>query len=193
MSTWQQKRNEFNMRYDVAQTVSGETIRLDRMNQLIKDVSTELSTASARDLSGAGALKQSIAELERTKEAKMADVETARLRKDLLKERDAAIARHALFFMDNPLRRNTIPIMWAISFAFIAVGVLIFKQMIPIQYSGGESIDGYGFVDSIMSFAYDPRVWMGISLAAVIVIIFLVLKIVGVFGGSETKPKQVVA
>lgn len=193
MSTWQQKRNEFNIQYNEVQTVSGETIRLDQMNQLIAEVTAELSTASARDLSGAGALKQSIVELERIKAAKMADVETARLRKDLLKEKDAAITRHALFFMDKPLRRNTIPIMWAISFAFIAVGVLIFKQMIPIQYSGGASMDGYGFIDSIMSFAYDPRVWMGISLAAVIVIIFLVLKIVGVFGGSETKPKQVVA
>lgn len=166
------------------------------MKVLIGDIRSALATTATEDLSGVGALTAEIASLESDKATLSTDAETAKLRKDLLKERDVAITRHALFFMDKPMRRNTIPIMWAISVAFIAVGVLVFKNMIPIQITGtGAGTDlSYGsasFLDSIMAFIYDPRVWMGITAAAVVVIIFLVLKILGVFGG-EKRPKQVV-
>ncbi len=156
--------------------------------QLNKDIETSILEISKNYDSGSllkdnGNLQQDIIRLEKEKVEANNDADTAKLRDNLLKERDTAITKHQLFFLNRPVKSAAIPFLWGLSILFIAAAILVFKQLFP----------GIGVIQgdySIFNIFVDPRIWMILTIAAVIVIIFLVLKIVGVFD-PKNKPKPV--
>lgn len=172
-NTIKAKKNEFtNLNNDIRTTITQITKEYDTGNLLKNN----------------GDLQQDIMRLEKQKVESSNDVETANLRDKLLKERDTAITRHQLFFLDRPVRGTSIPILWSLSVLFIATAVIVFKQLFPgLGLHAAEEV-GIGYF--LQSFFMDSRIWIALSVAAIIVIIFLVMKILGVFGPKH-KPKAV--
>lgn len=160
----------------------------DAFLQLNKDIETAILNISKNYDSGSllkdnGNLQQDIIRLEKEKVEANNDAATANLRDNLLKERDTAITKHQLFFLNRPVKSSAIPFLWGLSILFAAVAIIVFKQLFP---NIGVSTEYY----SPFSIFMDPRIWMILTIAAVIVIVFLVLKIVGVFD-PKNKPKPV--
>ena len=157
----------------------------DNLNKDIRTTITQITKEydTGSMLKTNGDLQQDIIRLEKQKVESNNDAATANLRDTLLKERDTAITKHQLFFLDRPVRSSSIPILWGLSILFVAAAIIVFKQLFPTISTSGTEF-------SAMNFFMDPRIWMALSIAAVIVIIFLVMKIVGVFGPKH-KPKPV--
>jgi hypothetical protein len=171
---------------DKIQAKKRDFIKLNQdLGNAIKDMSHSYDTGDL--LLENGRLQQEIQVLEKEKSEVGVDVATAELRDKVLKERDTAINRHQLFFLNNPISSRAIPFIWAFSFLFVAVGVLVFKQMFPGAAAGVEGVAETSIAESIMHFFSDGRVLISIGVAAIIVIIFLVMKILGVF--DKNKPK----
>lgn len=146
----------------------------------IKDMSTNYD--SGQLLLDNGRLQQEIQTLEKQKAEAATDAEAAALRDEVLKERDTAVNQHQIFFLDRPVRRNSIPFLWAIGFLFVAAGLLVFKQILPITAVEGAGMGaGAAILYSLQGTLADPRVWMTLVGAAVITIIVLSLKVAGVF------------
>jgi hypothetical protein len=164
----QAKKNDFNtLNNNIRTTITQITAEYDTGNLL----------------KGNGNLQQDIIRLEKEKVEANNDADTAKLRDNLLKERDTAITKHQLFFLNRPVRSSAIPFLWGLSILFIAAAIIVFKQLFP----------GIGVMQgdySALNIFVDPRIWMILTIAAAIVIIFLVLKIVGVFD-PKNKPKPV--
>ena len=147
----------------------------------IKDMSTNYD--SGQLLLDNGRLQQEIQALEKQKAEAATDAEAAALRDEVLKERDTAVNQHQIFFLDRPVRRSSIPFLWAIGFLFVAAGLLVFKQMLPIEGAGVGMAASLptAILYSLQGVLADPRVWMTLVGAAVITIIVLSLKVAGVF------------
>jgi len=174
--------------FDKIQSKKRDFIKLNEdLGNSIKDMSQSYDTGAL--LLENGRLQQEIQVLEKEKIEVGVDVASAELRDKVLKQRDTAINRHQLFFLSNPVSSRAIPFIWAFSFMFIAVGVLVFGKMFP--GAGAGEAAGEGLVESVMHIFQDSRVWMAIAGAAIIVIIFLVMKILGVF--DKQKPKAAVS
>jgi len=163
------KKKEFiNLNKDIQKTINKNTKDFDTGNLLKQN----------------GKLQQDIIRLEKEKLDATNDAATANLRDSLLKERDTAITKHQLFFLNRPVRSSAIPILWGLSILFVAAAIVVFKQLFP----GVPAMPDTQL--SLLEFFMDSRIWMTLTAAAVIVIIFLVLKIVGVFD-PKNKPKPV--
>lgn len=146
----------------------------------IKDMSTNYD--SGQLLLDNGRLQQEIQALEKQKTEVATDAEAAALRDEVLKERNTAVNQHQIFFLDRPVRRSSIPFLWAIGFLFVAAGLLVFKQMLPIAAVEGAGIGGAAAIlYSLQGVLADPRVWMTLVGAAILTIIVLSLKVAGVF------------
>lgn len=171
--------------FDKIQSKKRDFIKLNEdLGNSIKDMSQSYDTGAL--LLENGRLQQEIQVLEKEKTEVGVDVASAELRDKVLKQRDTAINRHQLFFLSNPVGSRAIPFIWAFSFLFIAVGILIFSKMFP-GAGLAEATTGESLVESVMNIFQDGRVWMAIAGAAIIVIIFLVMKILGIF--DKQKPK----
>ena len=68
---------------------------------------------------------------------------------------------------------------------FIGVGLVIFKMTMPAVAVGATVATQGSFMESVMGFFMDKRILISLLIAALIVIIFLALKIAGVFGKSN--------
>lgn len=146
----------------------------------IKDMSTNYD--SGQLLLDNGRLQQEIQALEKQKTEVATDAEAAALRDEVLKERNTAVNQHQIFFLDRPVRRSSIPFLWAIGFLFIAAGLLVFKQMLPIAAVEGAGMGGAAAIlYSLQGVLADPRIWMTLVGAAILTIIVLSLKVAGVF------------
>lgn len=167
-------------------SIKGKKAEFDNLNKDIRTTITGITTEydTGNMLKTNGDLQQDIMRLEKQKVEANNDASTAKLRDTLLKKRDTAVTRHQLFFLDRPVRSSSIPILWGLSILFVAAAIIVFKQLFP----GVPTVPGNEF--SLIYFFMDPRIWMALTAAAVIVIIFLVLKIVGVFGPKH-RPKPV--
>lgn len=167
-------------------TIKAKKAEFDNLNKeirtTIKQITSDYDTGSM--LKTNGDLQQDIIRLEKQKVESNNDAETANLRDKLLKERNTAVTRHQLFFLDRPVKTSSIPILWGLSILFVAAAIIVFKQLFP------EVSAAPGSEFSIVHFFMDPRIWMALTTAAVIVIIFLVMKILGVFG-PKYRPKPV--
>jgi hypothetical protein len=162
------KKQEFdNLNKDIRTTITGITKEYDTGSMLKTN----------------GDLQQDIIRLEKQKVESNNDASTANLRDKLIKERDTAVTRHQLFFLDRPVKSSSIPILWGLSILFVAAAIIVFKQLFPAVAAPGTEF-------SLVYFFMDPRIWIALTAAAAIVIIFLVLKIVGVFGPKH-RPKPV--
>lgn len=177
--------NKAKSRFDKVNGKLNDLITLNKnIGDKLREISTQNDTGSL--LTTNGQIQSEIRELEKKNAELKADAETAMLRDELVKDRNTAVNRHQLFFLNKPLNKSSIPFLWGLSILFVGIGVLIFKEMFPI---GFVVTPGTGF--NLISFITDPRVLIAITLASIIVIIFLVMKILGIFD-SKNKPKVVV-
>ena len=106
------------------------------------------------------------------------DVESAVARDELLRSRETDVNAHKLFLLDRPVRKAMIPYLWVLSLFLVGIAILIFKQLSPTILM----VDLPTFFTLVGQFFQDPTVLISLLVAALITILFLALKIAGVFG-----------
>jgi hypothetical protein len=126
-----------------------------------------------------GQIQQEIIGLQKRLEDSKVDAESANLRDSLLRNRERDVSTRQLYLLDRPVKKSAIPVFWVLSILFTAVGLYIFKQLIPIPTTAPGT--GTSIFDGVLSFFKDARVWMSLTGASIIVIIVLAIKVAGVF------------
>lgn len=167
--------------YDQINTKKNGFVKLnDDILQALKKVAMEKD--SGKLLSESGQLQQKIAHLEKQKTVSKEDAETAKEREESLRFRDKNTTSHSLFLIKNPVPRSYIPYLWAISVLFVSIGVLVFKESFPpIPAIGTIGLSSSSLIGSpVIDFLKDRRIWMALSAAFAIVIVFLSLKVANV-------------
>lgn len=150
---------------------------LNDINNHLKEKATDSNLSGS--LSSNGALMQDIQNLEKTNEQLKVDVETALARDELLRSRNTKRDSHSLFLLDRPIRKPVIPYLWVLSILFIGLGLIMIKMTMPQL---DLPMDSAGYLYATMTdFISNRAVLVSIIVAAIIVIIFLSLKIAGVF------------
>jgi hypothetical protein len=129
-----------------------------------------------------GELQKQINRLNEIKNEMRVDVESAVARDELLRSRNTNITRHELFILDRPVRKGLIPYLWVISVLFIGVGLVIFRMTMPSLGLGTAVAANATVQSSVMDFFSNKFVLISLLVSALIVILFLSLKIAGVFG-----------
>jgi hypothetical protein len=129
-----------------------------------------------------GELQKQINRLEKIQGELKVDVESAVARDQLLRSRNTNISRHDLFILDRPVRRGLIPYLWALSILFIGIGLVILKMTAPTIVIGAANVGGTSVGSMILEFITNKTVLISLLVSALIVILFLSLKIAGVFG-----------
>jgi hypothetical protein len=129
-------------------------------------------------LTDSGELQITINRLETIQKDMKVDVESSIARDKLLRSRDTDISRHQLFILDRPVRKGLIPYLWVISVLFIGIGLIILKSTFPVAANSTN----ISVLSMIMEFLTNKIVFSSLLGSALIVIIFLSLKIAGVFG-----------
>jgi hypothetical protein len=176
--------------YNNIQTLSARINQQKQaFSQLNQDIANTIQTlGSDHDLGlllmENGVLQQTIIALEKQYDTVAQDEKAAISRDELLRGRDTHVTKHQLFFLGRPLRPSSIPILWALSVLFVGIGVLVLQVLFPfssqvltMSAEGG----GEGIVVSLLAFFGNPWVWGSLFGAALIVILFLSLKIAGYF------------
>ena len=125
-----------------------------------------------------GELQNKIKQLRQVQSNIKVDVETAVARDELLRSRNKDINSHQLFLFDRPVRRGMVPYLWTISVLLIGLGILILRMMAP-NLPPFSLFDIYNL---IMTQYLTSNVLLMLLAACLITIIFLSLKIGGVFG-----------
>lgn len=180
---------------------SNNNADLNRINDLINkaelikkqfiDLNDDIMTVIKQDSDDAdisgilaenGELQSHIKQLEKIKDEMKVDVDSAIARDTLLRSKKTDISRHNLFLLDRPVRKGLIPYLWILSILFIGIGLIIFKMTLPVIAVGASAVNSTGGLSVISGFFMDKRVLISILVAALIVILFLSLKIAGVFG-----------
>jgi hypothetical protein len=136
-------------------------------------------------LSENGELQKQVNRLEKIQTEMKIDVESAIARDKLLRSRDTDVTSHQLFILDRPVRRGIIPYLWVLSILFIGIGLVIFKMTAPTLgfAATGVSVNGSASIMSmIVEFITNKVVLGSLLISSIIVILFLSLKIAGVFG-----------
>jgi hypothetical protein len=160
------------------------------LQTLINDVSRAVSTLSKSADTGSllqenGKLQQEILHLEKQLKNTESDVETSIERDRLLRSGQSDITPKQLFLLGKPIRKQSIPWLWALSILFVAFGMLIFKQTRPdFVFSLGMATQGiqqnYSITSGVLDIIKDVRIWITLSISAIIVIIALALKITNI-------------
>jgi hypothetical protein len=164
-------------------TQRAENIK-ERYSSLNDDILMYLrNNAKDTDMSGLltenGELQKQINRLEKIQEEIKVDVESSITRDKLLRSRDTDVTRHQLFILDRPIRKGLIPYLWIISVLFIGIGLVILKMSMP---SLGTDVGSSSVLYMVMEFITNKIVLGSLLLSALIVILFLSLKVAGVFG-----------
>lgn len=133
-------------------------------------------------LSENGELQKHINRLEKLQNEMKIDVESAIARDKLLRSRNTEVTSHQLFILGRPIKKNLIPYLWVLSILFIGVGLVIFKMTAPSFGVVGNSDVGGSVLAMVIQFVTSKVVLVSLLVAALIVILFLSLKIAGVFG-----------
>ena len=168
-------------------TQRAESIK-DRYATLNDDILMYLrNNAKDTDMAGLltenGELQKKINNLEKVQDEMKVDVESAIARDKLLRSRNTDVTSHQLFILGRPVKKNLIPYLWVLSVLFIGVGLVIFKMTAPNLGLGGSTNGGEGsFMTTVIGFVTNKIVLGSLLSAALIVILFLSLKIGGVFG-----------
>lgn len=130
-----------------------------------------------------GELQKHIHRLEKVLEEMKVDVESAVARDELLRSRNTDITPHKLFLLDRPVRKGLVPYIWALSILFIGVGLVIFRMTMPTFISTSTNATTAMTLPGMFLAFFANKIVLGSLLsAALIVILFLSLKIAGVFG-----------
>jgi hypothetical protein len=159
----------------------------DRYYRLNEDIITFLGgQAKDNNLAGLltenGELQKQINRLNKITDEIKIDVESAIARDEILRSRDTDISRHNLFLLDRPVRRGMIPYLWAISILFIGIGIIIFNNYIPSFTLSTNVTNQIPFTDLLYNFISNKMVIFSLIGALLLVILFLSLKIAGIFG-----------
>jgi hypothetical protein len=135
-------------------------------------------------LSENGELQKQINKLEKITSEMKVDVESAVARDELLRTRNTDITTHKLFVLGRPVRRGLVPYLWVLGVLFIGVGLVIFRSTLPSVNLGGiqNGSEGSSVILMIRDFLTNRIVLGSLLGSALIVILFLSLKIGGVFG-----------
>jgi len=192
-----EQRSIFQSRFDGLNQMDtkGDATKINQLNaqyrQLNDDIQDYLTKkAQSKNLSGLltenGEVQKQIQQLLKVQDQLKVDVESALAREDLLRSRDTKVTSHQLFIMDRPVRKGMIPYLWLIAVLFVGVGLVIFKMMAPVipedilgRNEFGNPYSIFGLLSSLIG---NKSVLSSLLGAAIIVIIFLSLKIAGVFG-----------
>lgn len=150
---------------------------LTDINNYLKEKATNSNLSGS--LSSNDGLMGHIQNLEKRNEHLKVDVETALARDELLRSRNTKRDSHSLFLLDRPIRKPVIPYLWVLSVLFIGLGLIMIKMTMP-QLDLPMDFAGYLYAVTI-NFISNRAVLLSIIAAAIIVIIFLSLKIAGVF------------
>lgn len=138
--------------------------------------------AKDNDLAGLlrenGELQKQINRLEKLQDDMKIDVSSAVARDKLLRSRNTDVTRHQLFILDRPVRKGLVPYLWVLGVLFIGVGLVIFKMTMPSL----TAPDNSSFLQMTTEFFTSRGVLTSLLVSALIVILFLSLKIAGVFG-----------
>jgi len=192
-----EQRSIFQGRFDALNQTDtqGDAQKIKQLNaqyqQLNNDILAYLTTkAQNNNLSGLltenGELQKQIQHLTKVQDQMKVDVESAVAREDLLRSRNAKITPHHLFLMDRPVRKGMIPYLWVIAILFIGVGLVIFKMTAPVLSENMLGRNEYGnpyTLFGLLGSMLGSKAVLGSLLgAAIVVIIFLSLRIAGVFG-----------
>jgi len=129
-----------------------------------------------------GELQKQINRLEKIQAEMKIDVESSIARDKLLRSRDTDITPHQLFILDRPLRKGLIPYLWVISVLFIGIGIVLFKMTMPSLQLDMSTTSTTSIYYIIMEFITNKVVIGSLISSALIVILFLSLKVAGVFG-----------
>lgn len=130
-----------------------------------------------------GELQKQITRLEKIQNEMKIEVDSAIARDKLLRSRNTDVTKHQLFLLNRPIRQGLIPYLWVLSILFIGVGLVIFKMTMPSLGLGGVSTNGQeSILSMIIQFITNKVVLGSLLISAIIVIIFLSLKVAGVFG-----------
>ena len=135
-------------------------------------------------LTETGVLQKEINGLQRIQEEIKTDVESAVARDELLRSRDTNLNTHQLFLLDRPVRRNMIPYLWVLSIVFVGVALVLLRMMQPMSPLSNSNITyaTMSFWEMLTSFFTNNLTWIAIVAACMVVILFLGLKVGGVFG-----------
>jgi hypothetical protein len=154
-------------------------------DDILKFVSKEAKQNNMSDLlTKTGTLQREINGLQRIQEEIKTDVESAVARDELLRSRDTDLTTHQLFILDRPVRRNMIPYLWVLSIVFVGVGLILLRLMQPVLRITNEEMAALSlsFWYQLTSFFTNNVTWIAIVGACMVVILFLGLKVGGVFG-----------
>jgi len=159
----------------------------DRYAKLNDDILIYLrNNAKDTDMAGLlsenGELQKQINRLEKIQTEMRIDVESAIARDNLLRSRNTDVTSHQLFILGRPIKRNLIPYLWVISVLFIGVGLVIFKMTAPSLGGVGNSEATGSVLAMVTEFVTSKAVLSSLLISALIVILFLSLKVAGVFG-----------
>ncbi len=202
--SWMGKRTQVKERMDAWAQESLDAMNADQLTQRKRQYQQEVSSltnalksqTNTYNVSGKlqqiGTLQQQIQSLEKQNETAKGDVETAEARDELLRSRETNANAHTLYIADRPVRRALVPYLWVLSVLFVGVGVLCFYWMAPLllpsaaasgfPYANGMGAGTGGVLDAVTEFMMSRTTWMTLFGAALVVILFLSLKIAGVFG-----------
>jgi hypothetical protein len=159
----------------------------DRYSKLNDDILVYLrNNAKDNDMAGLlnenGELQKQINRLEKIQTEMKIDVESAIARDKLLRSRNTDVTSHQLFILGRPIKKQLIPYLWVVSILFIGVGLVIFKMAAP-SFSVSTNSEASGSVlGMVIEFVTNKMVLGSLLISALIVILFLSLKVAGVFG-----------
>jgi len=151
----------------------------DDIIKLFKNESTNYNLSQI--LNDNGALQIKIKNLKKIEKEIDVDMESAVARDELLRSRDKAITSHKLFLLDRPIREGVVPYLWVLSVFCIGIALLFFRDMTPtMAFNSTQSFgEWYAMITQVLM---STNVLLGLLGASIIAIVFLSLKVAGVFG-----------
>lgn len=158
---------------------------------LYNDITTYLKTQSTSlNLSGLlqknGELQLTIKQLQKVQDEMKVDMESAIARDELLRSKDTKMNSHDLFLLDRPVRKGMIPYLWALGVLFIGIALYLFYMSAKVMGFTNTSEGQVSFFMVLIAYLYDvfsnKTVLLSLLVASLIVILFLSLKVGGVFG-----------
>ena len=190
---WHEQKEQFQKRFDnlgekknddvltnlksaTAKYISSNDKNTSDYNNIIQYVSKESQNDMSTLLTESGDIQKKIHKLEKVQNEIKVDVESAIARDNLLRSRDTDMSRHKLFLLERPVRKGIIPYLWVTSVLFIGIGLVIYRMTFPNFGTGS----GGSVPSLIMEFITSKIVLGSLLVSALIVIIFLSLKIAGI-------------
>lgn len=160
--------------------INGKKAEYRQLNTELSNKIKEISTAGdmGKILQENGELQSHVSSLEVKLKESNDDVNSAELRDELLRSQDRNITKHQVFMLGRPLRQNSIPYLWALSILFIGASLLVFQMQGPSLIE--PLYTWYSLSATPETSFFGSKMWMILSAALAIVIIFLSLRVANV-------------